>query len=291
MQVADDNIGESVGRIDVPKLLEGSNYSVVVDRFVEQAGSNTEVDQFGHSPSVDSRVVIRRVSTYEFGDQCGLVRWEEVFPDPGSAIGIFPEQSLCSDDRAGHRGDRVGVAFDRFVGDRQRREGIGLGAGGAVTAAGIENNGTDATRHGQFGAHTVRPESVDQAFSECLGRGEAEGGSRPIRRRHGADIHGAGVDPEGGEKSAFTDRRRHGSPMGPVRTWAEGVYHQCVTNDPGALPTALHVKIDDELPGPRWTGRPPVSTVSELVCPAVAQSLPGFTSEAHWLRFGTPGRP
>lgn len=51
------------------------------------------------------------------------------------------------------------------------------------------------------------------------------------------------------------------------------------------LLTALYVKIDDELGGPRWTGRPPVLTDSELVCVAVAQALLGFTSEAHWLRY------
>jgi hypothetical protein len=44
------------------------------------------------------------------------------------------------------------------------------------------------------------------------------------------------------------------------------------------------VKIDDELGGPRWVGRPPMLTDSELVCVAVAQALLGFTSEAHWLR-------
>lgn len=58
-----------------------------------------------------------------------------------------------------------------------------------------------------------------------------------------------------------------------------------MTNDLDALLTALYVKIDDELPGSRWTGRPPILTDSELVCLAVAQSLLGFTSEAHWLRY------
>jgi DDE family transposase len=52
-----------------------------------------------------------------------------------------------------------------------------------------------------------------------------------------------------------------------------------------ALLTALYVKIDDELGGSRWTGRPPVLTDPELVCLAVAQSLLGFTSETQWLRF------
>jgi len=45
------------------------------------------------------------------------------------------------------------------------------------------------------------------------------------------------------------------------------------------------VKIDDELGGPRWLGRPPVLSDSELVCVAVAQAMLGFTSEAHWLRY------
>ena len=58
-----------------------------------------------------------------------------------------------------------------------------------------------------------------------------------------------------------------------------------MTNDIETLLTALYVKIDDELAGPRWTGRPPVLTNSELVCVAVAQALLGFTSETHWLRY------
>lgn len=58
-----------------------------------------------------------------------------------------------------------------------------------------------------------------------------------------------------------------------------------MTNDLETLITALYVKIDDELGGPRWLGRPPLLTDSELVCAAVAQALLGFTSEAHWLRY------
>jgi hypothetical protein len=58
-----------------------------------------------------------------------------------------------------------------------------------------------------------------------------------------------------------------------------------VTNDIETLLTALYVKIDDELAGPRRLGRPPVLTDSELVCLALAQSLLGFTSETHWLRY------
>jgi Transposase DDE domain len=58
-----------------------------------------------------------------------------------------------------------------------------------------------------------------------------------------------------------------------------------VTNDIETLITALYVKIDDELGGPRWRGRPPVLTDPELVCLAAAQALLGFTSEARWLRY------
>lgn len=58
-----------------------------------------------------------------------------------------------------------------------------------------------------------------------------------------------------------------------------------MTQDLNTLLTALDVKIDDELGGPRWMGRPPVLTDSELVRAAVAQSMLGFTSEAHWLRY------
>ncbi|MCZ0975898.1 IS982 family transposase [Streptomyces albulus] len=58
-----------------------------------------------------------------------------------------------------------------------------------------------------------------------------------------------------------------------------------MTNDLDTLLTALYVKIDDELGGSRWLGRPPVLTDPELVCVAVAQALLGFTSEAHWLRY------
>ncbi|MFG3062019.1 IS982 family transposase [Streptomyces sp. NPDC048231] len=58
-----------------------------------------------------------------------------------------------------------------------------------------------------------------------------------------------------------------------------------MTQDLNTLLTALYVKIDDELGGPRWMGRPPVLTDSELVCVAVAQAMLGFTPEAHWLRY------
>jgi hypothetical protein len=58
-----------------------------------------------------------------------------------------------------------------------------------------------------------------------------------------------------------------------------------VTQDLDTLLTALYVKIDDMIGGPRWRGRPPLLTDSELVCLAVAQVLLGARSEAHWLRY------
>jgi hypothetical protein len=58
-----------------------------------------------------------------------------------------------------------------------------------------------------------------------------------------------------------------------------------VTQDLDTLLTALYVKIDDMIGGPRWRGRPPRLTDSELVCLAVAQVLLGARSEAHWLRY------
>lgn len=58
-----------------------------------------------------------------------------------------------------------------------------------------------------------------------------------------------------------------------------------MTQDLNTLLTALYVKIDDDLGGPRWLGRPPRLTDSELVCLAVAQALLGYRSEARWVRF------
>ncbi|WP_323377479.1 IS982 family transposase [Streptomyces sp. RB17] len=58
-----------------------------------------------------------------------------------------------------------------------------------------------------------------------------------------------------------------------------------MTQDLNTLLTALYVKIDDEIGGTRWMGRPPLLTDSELVCLAVAQALLGHRSEARWLRF------
>ena len=49
--------------------------------------------------------------------------------------------------------------------------------------------------------------------------------------------------------------------------------------------TALYVKIDDTIRTPRWRGRPPLLTDSELVCLAVPQVLLGARSEAHWIRY------
>ncbi|MEU3518298.1 IS982 family transposase [Streptomyces sp. NPDC006654] len=58
-----------------------------------------------------------------------------------------------------------------------------------------------------------------------------------------------------------------------------------MTPDLETLLTALYVKIDDEIEGMRWMGRPPLLSDSELVCLAVAQALLGYCSEARWLRF------
>ncbi|MFJ4190542.1 hypothetical protein [Kitasatospora sp. NPDC089509] len=58
-----------------------------------------------------------------------------------------------------------------------------------------------------------------------------------------------------------------------------------MTPDLETLLTALYVKIDDEIRGTRWMGRPPLLSDSELLCLAVAQALLGFHSEARWLRF------
>uniref|UniRef100_UPI003750D623 IS982 family transposase n=1 Tax=Actinomadura sp. SCN-SB TaxID=3373092 RepID=UPI003750D623 len=49
---------------------------------------------------------------------------------------------------------------------------------------------------------------------------------------------------------------------------------------------ALYVKIDDDAAGiTRLPGRPPKLSHSELICPAVMQAMPGFTSEARRLRY------
>ena len=58
-----------------------------------------------------------------------------------------------------------------------------------------------------------------------------------------------------------------------------------MTQDLDTLLTALYVKIDDSIRAPRWRGRPPRLTDSELVCLAVAQVLLGARSEAHWIRY------
>ncbi|MGW1803322.1 hypothetical protein ACWCQN_48015 [Streptomyces sp. NPDC001984] len=53
-----------------------------------------------------------------------------------------------------------------------------------------------------------------------------------------------------------------------------------MTADLETLLTALYVKIDDEIAGTRWMGRPPQLSDSELDCLAVAQALLGRHSEA-----------
>jgi hypothetical protein len=58
-----------------------------------------------------------------------------------------------------------------------------------------------------------------------------------------------------------------------------------VTTDLNTLLTALYVKVDDEIGGTRCIGRPPLLSDSELVCPAVAQAMLGFRSEARWLPY------
>ncbi|MGI5290813.1 IS982 family transposase [Nonomuraea polychroma] len=58
-----------------------------------------------------------------------------------------------------------------------------------------------------------------------------------------------------------------------------------MTTDLNTLLTALYVKIDDEIGGTRWLGRPPLLSDSELLCLAVAQALLGYHSEARWLRY------
>ncbi|BCJ48767.1 transposase [Actinoplanes sp. NBRC 14428] len=58
-----------------------------------------------------------------------------------------------------------------------------------------------------------------------------------------------------------------------------------MTQDLDTLLTALYVKIDDSIRTPRWRGRPPRLTDSELVCLAVAQVLLGARSEARWIRY------
>ncbi len=65
----------------------------------------------------------------------------------------------------------------------------------------------------------------------------------------------------------------------------EGIRDRVVTQDLDTLLTTLYVKIDDSIRTPRWRGRPPLLTDSELVCLAVAQVLLGARSEAHWIRY------
>jgi Transposase DDE domain len=69
------------------------------------------------------------------------------------------------------------------------------------------------------------------------------------------------------------------------RTRGEGLDDPVVTTDLETLLTALYVKIDDEIAGARWIGRPPQLSDSELICLMVAQALLGYHSQARWLRF------
>ena len=61
--------------------------------------------------------------------------------------------------------------------------------------------------------------------------------------------------------------------LGGVRGRTKGVHDRFVKTDLDTLLTALYVKIDDTIRTPRWRGRPPLLTDSELVCLAVAQVL------------------
>src|SRR6266852_4691425 len=54
----------------------------------------------------------------------------------------------------------------------------------------------------------------------------------------------------------------------------EGLVCRCVTNDIETLITALYVKIDDELGGPRWLGRPRLLRVAFAVLLGAA-AVPG----------------
>jgi hypothetical protein len=72
---------------------------------------------------------------------------------------------------------------------------------------------------------------------------------------------------------------------------AEGTEDRFVTNNLEALLTALYVDLTDRvLPLPGWTrdhraGRKPALDDGELLCLAVAQQLPGISSERRWLRY------
>lgn len=53
----------------------------------------------------------------------------------------------------------------------------------------------------------------------------------------------------------------------PDQAWS------AVRYPPLHIPTPRRGKVDDEIGGTRWMGRPPLLTDSELVCLAVAQAL------------------
>jgi hypothetical protein len=56
-----------------------------------------------------------------------------------------------------------------------------------------------------------------------------------------------------------------------------------VLTDLDTLTTARYVEIDDHLPRKRRMGRLPKLSDAELVTLAVAQAMPGITSESRWL--------
>src|SRR5215472_4393492 len=81
-----------------------------------------------------------------------------------------------------------------------------------------------------------------------------------------------------------------------LRAWHEGVHDHCVTNDIDTLATALYVRTDDLLkqypdlaPWRPAIGLQPRLTDAGLVTLAVMQALPGYTSEARWIRHARAG--
>lgn len=78
---------------------------------------------------------------------------------------------------------------------------------------------------------------------------------------------------------------------GSLPAWDEGAQSTVVTPDLDSLATAPYVKTDDLLKDSPHLApwRPPVGiaprlTDAELVTLAMMQAMPGFTSEAKWLR-------
>ncbi|MFB1041321.1 hypothetical protein ACEWKJ_00020 [Streptomyces chrestomyceticus] len=53
-----------------------------------------------------------------------------------------------------------------------------------------------------------------------------------------------------------------------------------MTTEPDTLLTALYVHVDDHLKSPRWRGRPPRLTDTELVTLDMAQAVLGLVKQA-----------